>query len=94
MRSIQLGKFNYFLNFVCTFPSLIVCPYRDSGAGNGQSSSLIVGLGDYSGGELAVEGVVSKRHDNCKYNSLYHYISTGSQLPSYLLQLPLIFFPC
>jgi len=33
-------------------------PHRDSGAGNGQSSSLIVGLGDYSGGELLVEGVI------------------------------------
>ena len=31
-------------------------PHRDSGAGNGQSSSLIVGLGDYTGGELVVEG--------------------------------------
>eukprot|EP01035_Chromulina_nebulosa_P017159 gene17159-22674_t len=33
-------------------------PHRDSGAGNGQSPSLIVGLGDYSGGELLVEGVI------------------------------------
>jgi len=32
-------------------------PHRDSGAGNGQSGSLIVGLGDYTGGELIVEGV-------------------------------------
>ena len=32
-------------------------PHRDSGAGNGQSSSLIVGLGDYSGGELVADTV-------------------------------------
>ena len=31
-------------------------PHTDSGAGAGQSTSLIVGLGDYSGGELVVEG--------------------------------------
>ena len=31
-------------------------PHRDSGAGNGQSTSLIVALGDFTGGELAVEG--------------------------------------
>jgi len=31
-------------------------PHRDSGAGNGQSTSLIVALGDFAGGELAVEG--------------------------------------
>lgn len=30
-------------------------PHVDAGAGYGQSSSLIVGLGDYEGGELAVE---------------------------------------
>jgi len=33
-------------------------PHVDSGAGAGQGISLIVGLGDYSGGELAVEGNV------------------------------------
>ncbi len=32
-------------------------PHLDSGAGQGQGVSLIVGLGDYSGGELMVEGV-------------------------------------
>ena len=31
-------------------------PHTDSGAGNGQSISMIVGLGDYTGGELVVEG--------------------------------------
>ena len=31
-------------------------PHTDSGAGHGQSVSMIVGLGDYSGGELVVEG--------------------------------------
>ena len=31
-------------------------PHRDSGAGAGQSTSLIVGLGDYFGGSLMVEG--------------------------------------
>lgn len=31
-------------------------PHTDSGAGNGQSVSMIVGLGNYSGGELVVEG--------------------------------------
>merc|ERR1740121_2091453 len=34
-------------------------PHRDGGAGAGQSTSLIVGLGDYAGGELVVEGVAS-----------------------------------
>ena len=29
-------------------------PHRDTGAGNGQSNSLIVGLGDYSGGGMHV----------------------------------------
>lgn len=32
-------------------------PHKDSGAGAGQSKSLIVALGDFSGGELLVEGV-------------------------------------
>ena len=31
-------------------------PHTDAGAGFGQSTSLIVGLGDYTGGELVVEG--------------------------------------
>ena len=31
-------------------------PHTDSGAGAGQSTSLIVGLGNYAGGELMVEG--------------------------------------
>jgi tRNA U38,U39,U40 pseudouridine synthase TruA len=31
-------------------------PHTDSGAGAGQSTSLIVGLGNYAGGELVVEG--------------------------------------
>ncbi|KAL3921436.1 MAG: hypothetical protein SGILL_002749, partial [Bacillariaceae sp.] len=35
-------------------------PHTDSGAGAGQSTSLIVGLGTYSGGELMVEGA---QHD-------------------------------
>jgi hypothetical protein len=30
-------------------------PHRDSGAGTGQEMSLIVGLGDYSGGEIVIE---------------------------------------
>ena len=33
-------------------------PHRDSGAGSGQSKSLIVALGDFVGGEIAVESVV------------------------------------
>lgn len=33
-------------------------PHVDSGRGAGQSLSMIVGLGDYVGGELAVEGTV------------------------------------
>ena len=32
-------------------------PHTDAGAGYGQSTSLIVGLGKYEGGELCVEGV-------------------------------------
>ena len=35
-------------------------PHRDSGAGSGQSKSLIVALGDFIGGEIAVE---STAHD-------------------------------
>eukprot|EP00912_Choanoflagellata_sp_UC4_P001422 UC4_evm1s886 len=35
-------------------------PHRDSGAGAGQHISLIVGLGDYWGGEVVVEG---QQHD-------------------------------
>lgn len=31
-------------------------PHTDAGSGFGQSTSLIVGLGDYAGGELVVEG--------------------------------------
>ena len=31
-------------------------PHTDAGSGFGQSTSLIVGLGDYSGGALVVEG--------------------------------------
>ena len=31
-------------------------PHTDSGAGAGQSTSLIVGLGHYAGGQLVVEG--------------------------------------
>jgi tRNA U38,U39,U40 pseudouridine synthase TruA len=34
-------------------------PHKDSGAGAGQHVSMIVGLGDYSGGELVVEGSVN-----------------------------------
>ena len=33
-------------------------PHTDSGAGAGQSTSLIVGLGTYTGGELMVEGTM------------------------------------
>lgn len=33
-------------------------PHTDAGAGLGQTTSLIVGLGEYTGGELAVEGTV------------------------------------
>jgi len=32
-------------------------PHTDSGAGAGQSLSMIVALGDYAGGELMVEGM-------------------------------------
>ncbi len=34
-------------------------PHKDSGAGAGQHVSMIVGLGEYSGGELVVEGSVN-----------------------------------
>ncbi len=34
-------------------------PHVDSGAGTGQSLSLIAGLGDYVGGEIVVENVIS-----------------------------------
>jgi hypothetical protein len=32
-------------------------PHRDNGAGHGQSRSLIVGFGDYVGGEIVVESI-------------------------------------
>ena len=32
-------------------------PHRDNGAGNGQTLSLIVGLGDDVGGEVVVESI-------------------------------------
>ncbi len=41
-------------------------PHRDSGAGNGQSNSLIVALGDFSGGEIVIEGVAH----NLRYNPI------------------------
>lgn len=41
-------------------------PHTDNGAGAGQSRSLIVGLGDYVGGELVVEGT---KHD-IRYNKV------------------------
>jgi tRNA pseudouridine(38-40) synthase len=41
-------------------------PHKDTGAGAGQSTSLIVGLGDFSGGEIVVEGVA---HD-IRYKAL------------------------
>lgn len=31
-------------------------PHRDTGVGSGQSKSMIVGLGDYVGGEIVIEG--------------------------------------
>ena len=31
-------------------------PHRDNGAGAGQSTSLIVAAGDYTGGRIVVEG--------------------------------------
>lgn len=34
-------------------------PHKDGGAGAGQGVSLIIGMGDFSGGELVVEGKVS-----------------------------------
>jgi len=34
-------------------------PHTDAGAGKGQSTSLIVGLGTYAGGQLVVEGQAS-----------------------------------
>ena len=41
-------------------------PHKDNGAGAGQSTSLIVGLGNYTGGELMVEG--SKK--DIRYNPI------------------------
>lgn len=41
-------------------------PHTDSGAGAGQSRSLIVALGDYSGGELVVEG----EQRDIRYNAI------------------------
>jgi len=41
-------------------------PHTDSGAGSGQSTSLIVGLGTYVGGELFVEG----KKEDIRYNAI------------------------
>eukprot|EP00557_Chaetoceros_sp_GSL56_P008230 CAMPEP_0176500066 /NCGR_PEP_ID=MMETSP0200_2-20121128/13307_1 /TAXON_ID=947934 /ORGANISM="Chaetoceros sp., Strain GSL56" /LENGTH=744 /DNA_ID=CAMNT_0017898617 /DNA_START=86 /DNA_END=2317 /DNA_ORIENTATION=- len=41
-------------------------PHVDSGRGSGQSLSMIVGLGDYTGGELLIEGESS----NIRYNPI------------------------
>lgn len=41
-------------------------PHTDNGAGAGQSTSLIVGLGTYVGGELMVEGVKK----DIRYNAI------------------------
>jgi hypothetical protein len=44
-------------------------PHTDSGAGAGQSTSLIVGLGTYCGGELVVEGeMVDIRYKAVEFN--------------------------
>ncbi|CAM9338671.1 unnamed protein product [Choristocarpus tenellus] len=44
-------------------------PHTDSGDGSGQSRSLIVGLGDYGGGELVVEGgEVDIRYQPLEFN--------------------------
>jgi tRNA U38,U39,U40 pseudouridine synthase TruA len=44
-------------------------PHVDSGRGSGQSLSMIVGLGDYSGGELAVEGEIHDiRYDPLEFD--------------------------
>jgi len=55
-----LGAFKKFtIHVLCV---VLVVPFffqfenSDSGAGAGQSTSLIVGLGTYTGGELMVEG--------------------------------------
>lgn len=44
-------------------------PHTDSGNGAGQSVSLIVALGDFSGGELVVEGEVNDiRYSPMEFN--------------------------
>lgn len=44
-------------------------PHRDTGAGNGQSTSLIVGLGAYVGGEIVVDQVVhDMRYQPVEFN--------------------------
>eukprot|EP00523_Entomoneis_sp_CCMP467_P017587 CAMPEP_0168808992 /NCGR_PEP_ID=MMETSP0726-20121227/2859_1 /TAXON_ID=265536 /ORGANISM="Amphiprora sp., Strain CCMP467" /LENGTH=852 /DNA_ID=CAMNT_0008860969 /DNA_START=173 /DNA_END=2731 /DNA_ORIENTATION=- len=44
-------------------------PHVDSGRGAGQSLSVIVGLGDYNGGELMVEGIASDiRYQPLRFN--------------------------
>jgi len=50
-------------------------PHRDSGAGAGQGISAIVGLGDYTGGELCVETLDLERvevHDIRYSPLLFH----------------------
>lgn len=46
--------------------------HRDSGAGTGQTLSLIVGLGDYSGGEIMIETI--------PYDIRYHPIEFNGWL--------------
>ena len=41
-------------------------PHRDTGAGSGQTTSLIVALGDFSGGELMIENEVK----DIRYNAV------------------------
>jgi hypothetical protein len=44
-------------------------PHKDSGSGAGQGVSLIVGLGDFSGGETVVEGVpMNVRYSPLEFN--------------------------
>ena len=61
-------------------------PHTDNGAGAGQSTSLIVGLGDYVGGELMVEGVKKDiRYKAVEFDGWKQRYDRSQFLPSLLL---------
>jgi hypothetical protein len=60
-------------------------PHTDSASGAGHSTSLIVGLGTYSGGALVVEGEVKDiRYEAVEFNGWkQRHCSRASAFPSF-----------